>query len=1327
MKYAVIVVLCLFVLSGCGGGGNTPISNPIVSDAQLLSELNAAAPVRDTIKADVIRQIKQPITLTNPAPSQAIAGDIYFALSRRDTKNLSATTGYIIYEFIYIEQYNTDSESKIDGHIRYDYERVSNKWEVKNVIVDKNATVTGEITGEVRNIITGETLEGVSVYAIEFENGVEHTRAVQTDSKGKYLITDVLHHSYNVYASYSGFDIGSAVNAPVVIDPGSKVKDVNITLIPSDTPLVRLEGFVYFDIANDRPVEGASIIVRNSNGTATSFITATTNQSGYFSIPYVTKGSYIISSRIENNYTDTLIEISDINIQSNKVIVGPIILYNQNPVIIVPANDQPVSDGLFGTNIKLSIEATDPDNDPLFYEWQATAGNFPLSVESVVQWVPTVQCEVTCRVYDKRGGYVVRTWFIGGDPTLELEKILLSPTSTKINVTETYELSNVLITAIYTNGTIRTVNTDSVLWSKSSGDGSLSGSPFIYTAPITPTSAVLTASYTENAVVKTADFFVNVIDDNGPIPIDQKIVFATEDQIWAVNPDGSDLQQITHFNPMEYYIVDGGISVSSDGQKILFSASTTGNANDYSYANHDIFSMNADGNNIHNLTSEMAETYLVSKYNPIFTPDNQNVIFVKYLAGDTDVNSIQQITRMNLDGSNKIGLTPTQPNYNFDHLSITPRNTILARWNSFDGTTDELIELNLSGGVPQILMSLAENTYIQYPVMAKDFTIAVGYKDYYSQPSSVSGELLEIDGVGNRKVLDTGFNLVYGVTVSTDGNFIFYSRSKSSITELVRYDRSNEISTVIVSSNDVSGNIFMPVVVGSVAPQAPLLNNLEVLPVTKKLGYNDSINLNGVFTATATYTDDSQQIVTDQVIWSIAIGEGEIINNVFTAAEATELVKLVAEYTDNGITKTAEVTLDVRERLLDYITLSKTEDTTQILKNYNLSDITISAHYTNGSIETFVSISDSGIWSINSGFGSLDDTIVSGQLCYKPTKDSEIAILAVSYIYDDVSLSVNFNLTVVPLLGRVWEKIADDGGYPPRYGTAAVSTENGIYILPGPGTTTTPSSASTWKIISDGNSYSTSLIDNNYGNTNYGFVYNHISKRIYVTGGQYWAPFHNEVIYFDVVNEVWSNKIVPVGLPTIRAHSMVCDKFGHMYVIGGEVSSNVYLQNILKSENGIDWNPINTSPLPSEFVDVKNLKSIYDVVNDTIYVFNVSAGVMMKSTDFGVSWELNSINISPDEKGGNFHIYNNKMIYVGGHLHGDVVIGDLVFSRSVPVYTSVDGINWENVIDNYELDHSIVPYRRSFLSTIHDNQLYLLGGIDDLSRLYNDIWVTTLE
>ena len=92
------------------------------------------------------------------------------------------------------------------------------------------------------------------------------------------------------------------------------------------------------------------------------------------------------------------------------------------------------------------------------------------------------------------------------EPVIALSAIGLNPNSGSVATNGTFNLAAIVVTATYSNSSTKAVTGHT--WSVTSGGGSLSGST--YTPPTTAGTAVLTCTFTENGVTKTADLTLNI-------------------------------------------------------------------------------------------------------------------------------------------------------------------------------------------------------------------------------------------------------------------------------------------------------------------------------------------------------------------------------------------------------------------------------------------------------------------------------------------------------------------------------------------------------------------------------------------------------------------------------------------------------------------------------------------------------------------------------------------------------------------------------------------------------------------------------------------------
>jgi TolB protein len=116
-------------------------------------------------------------------------------------------------------------------------------------------------------------------------------------------------------------------------------------------------------------------------------------------------------------------------------------------------------------------------------------------------------------------------------------------------------------------------------------------------------------------------------------------------QIFAVNPDGSALRQLTHTKPSRGADFP---SWSPSGKKILFSRFRNDLPNT---DNSRVWIMNADGTNKRKLAGDVNG---FRDYTPKFTPDASQIVFTRCQPDD----GVCAIWKMRADGTHKQALTP---------------------------------------------------------------------------------------------------------------------------------------------------------------------------------------------------------------------------------------------------------------------------------------------------------------------------------------------------------------------------------------------------------------------------------------------------------------------------------------------------------------------------------------------------------------------------------------------------------------------------------------------------------------------------------------------
>jgi TolB protein len=140
-----------------------------------------------------------------------------------------------------------------------------------------------------------------------------------------------------------------------------------------------------------------------------------------------------------------------------------------------------------------------------------------------------------------------------------------------------------------------------------------------------------------------------------------RIAFAdyVSGQIYAVNPDGTGLRQLTHTGPNR---ANDFPSWSPNGKRILFARSRT---DLQSTDNSRIWIMNADGSGQRRLAEDVGG---FRDYSPRYTPDAQRIVFTRCQPAD----GVCAIWKMHAGGTHKRPITRFQPGPRNEAVDFSP-------------------------------------------------------------------------------------------------------------------------------------------------------------------------------------------------------------------------------------------------------------------------------------------------------------------------------------------------------------------------------------------------------------------------------------------------------------------------------------------------------------------------------------------------------------------------------------------------------------------------------------------------------------------------------
>jgi Tol biopolymer transport system component len=163
-------------------------------------------------------------------------------------------------------------------------------------------------------------------------------------------------------------------------------------------------------------------------------------------------------------------------------------------------------------------------------------------------------------------------------------------------------------------------------------------------------------------------------------------------QIYTMNPDGSDVRNLTSSGGDNYYP-----AVSPDGRRIAFVSTRDGNP--------EIYSMDTDGTHQLRLTSNPQQDY-----EPTFSPNGATIVFSSNRTG--------RFSLFSMNATNGTGVTRViGPGTDWHSPSFSPDGKKLVA-TSDSGTGEELFQMNADGSSPVRL--LTSGSSIRHPSFSPD-------------------------------------------------------------------------------------------------------------------------------------------------------------------------------------------------------------------------------------------------------------------------------------------------------------------------------------------------------------------------------------------------------------------------------------------------------------------------------------------------------------------------------------------------------------------------------------------------------------------------------
>lgn len=185
-------------------------------------------------------------------------------------------------------------------------------------------------------------------------------------------------------------------------------------------------------------------------------------------------------------------------------------LFNSSPVI----ESTPITTAKEGVAYTYDVDATDPNGDTLTYSLTTSPTGMTInSATGVISWTPTIadSYEVTVEVSDGSKSDT-QSFTITVDVTL-LTSIEVLPTTMSIAAGSSKTITS--ITAHYDNGTEANIALTACTYASNNTKLTVSNGVITVSASCSPTTAIITVSYTEGGVTKNDTVTITVPASGG--------------------------------------------------------------------------------------------------------------------------------------------------------------------------------------------------------------------------------------------------------------------------------------------------------------------------------------------------------------------------------------------------------------------------------------------------------------------------------------------------------------------------------------------------------------------------------------------------------------------------------------------------------------------------------------------------------------------------------------------------------------------------------------------------------------------------------------------
>ncbi|HBS52307.1 MAG TPA: hypothetical protein DEA62_04955, partial [Coxiellaceae bacterium] len=544
-----------------------------------------------------------------------------------------------------------------------------------------------------------------------------------------------------------------------------------------------------------------------------------------------------------------------------------------------------------------------------------------------------------------------------------LTKIILNFTTDEIQTCSTYDISKISATAYFSDKTAEIITP---AWSIYSGGGTLDGT--IYTATNKPAIIVFKAIYSENGISKLALFRLTV---TGLISI-------------SLNKTTDEIQLPATYDLLTELIVTA--KLSNGTTKAIVKGDP----------------------NLKWTLSSGAGTLVDGVYTPSAKVENAT-----FTANYTE-NGVTRAAKFKLKvaGLSSLILSKTTDEVNscetYDLASKIIVSNKLSNGTINDITSSPNLTWALSSG-----SGILDGKVYTAPAKAETAVFTASYTE--AGITKTAQFRLKVTGLSSVVLDKTTDEIMLPATydLASEVNAVAkFSDGESKSVDL--------IWTLSLGSGNLSGSLYTPT---AQAETAVFTGSYTENGITKTAQFK--LKVIGLSSLTLSKTTDevvscatydlSQIIVSDKLsngtvnnitnstFWKLVTGFGTLSGTTYTAPARAETAAFTANYTEAGITKTAQFRLKVIA--LASIKLSKATDEAQILAQYDLaSNIAVTAKLSNGQTKP-VSGNDPNLkWTLSYGSGILSGTL------YTPPERIETAVLTATYTENGVAQSAQLRL-----------------------------------------------------------------------------------------------------------------------------------------------------------------------------------------------------------------------------------------------------------------------------------------------------------------------------